>query len=317
MRLLRRWSVCAGGWSRRYSWSGSCAVGGGAGIYATSPGGWETPLRKPWRSGGGGRWFRSWRRSWGRCARAGCGWRWPIWCAGWIPGSGAGGSGCDPKAAASQLQEHTLAVVGSGIAFTEWASRLGDECGALDWEPELAHRVREGDSRLGDDAFLVPDAVLRYTRTAGDRRQLLTFFLEIDRSTMQVARLGQKLDTYARYASYVPQPLGRRRPVSTREAWRERYPVFPSLLIILSGASEHVLRRRTEDLRALASANPRVAEAGRLRVGVTTAELLDSYGPFAPIVMPVLGDAERTDVLLAAHSEPGMITSTGVPRQCR
>ncbi|MEU2134617.1 replication-relaxation family protein [Streptomyces sp. NPDC018352] len=212
-----------------------------------------------------------------------------------------------PKAAASQLQEHTLAVVDSGIAFTEWAGRLGDECGPLDWEPELAHRVREGDSRLGDDAFLVPDAVLRYTRTTGKRRQLLTLFLEIDRSTMQVARLGQKLDTYARYASYIPQPPGRRRPLSTREAWRARYPVFPRLLIILSGASERVLRRRTEDLRALASANPRITEATRLRVGVTTAELLDRHGPFAPIVMPVLGDAERTDVLLTAHSEPGTI----------
>ncbi|MEE1805180.1 replication-relaxation family protein [Streptomyces sp. BE133] len=212
-----------------------------------------------------------------------------------------------PKAAASQLQEHTLAVVDTGIAFTQWASRLDDECGPLDWEPELAHRVREGDSRLGDDAFLVPDAVLRYTRTTGERRQLLTLFLEIDRSTMQVARLGRKLDTYARYASYIPQPPGRRQPVSTQEAWRERYPVFPRLLIILSGASERVLRRRTEDLRALASANPHIAEGNRLRVGVTTAELLSRHGPFPPIVMPVLGDAKRTDVLLTAHSEPGSI----------
>ncbi|MER5358538.1 replication-relaxation family protein [Streptomyces sp. NPDC002785] len=213
-----------------------------------------------------------------------------------------------PKAAASQLQEHTLAVVDTGIAFTQWAGRLGDECGPLDWEPELAHRVREGDSRLGDDAFFIPDAVLRYTRTTGERRQLLTLFLEIDRSTMQVARLGRKLDTYARYASYIPQPPGRRQQVITREAWRERYPVFPRLLIILSGASERVLQRRTEDLRALASANPRIAEGNLLRVGVTTAELLGRHGPFAPIVMPVLGDAERTDVLLTAHSEPGMIT---------
>lgn len=212
-----------------------------------------------------------------------------------------------PRAAASQLQEHTLAVVDTGIAFAEWAYRLGDECGPLDWEPELAHRVRDGDSRLGDDAFLVPDAVLRYTRTTRDgRRQLLTFFLEIDRSTMQVARLGRKLGTYARYASYTPQPSGRRQQASTREAWRERYPAFPRLLIVLSGAPERVLQRRTEDLRALASANPRIAHGSQLRAGITTAELLDRHGPFAPIVTPVLGDADPTDVLLAPHAEPGV-----------
>ncbi|MGW2182678.1 replication-relaxation family protein [Streptomyces sp. NPDC001732] len=205
-----------------------------------------------------------------------------------------------PRAAASRLQEHTLAVVETGIVFTEWAGRLGDECGPLDWEPELAHRVRDGDSRLGDDAFLVPDAVLRYTRATGEgRRQLLTFFLEIDRSTMQVAKLGRKLGAYARYASYIPQPPGRRQQVGTREAWRERYPAFPRLLIVLSGASERVLRRRTEDLRALASANSLVVQGSRLRAGITTAELLGRYGPFAPVVTPVLGDAEPTDILLA------------------
>ncbi|MFJ2094751.1 replication-relaxation family protein [Streptomyces sp. NPDC087901] len=211
-----------------------------------------------------------------------------------------------PRAAASQLQEHTLAVVDTGIAFSEWAGRLGDECGPLDWEPELAHRVRDGDSRLGDDAFLVPDAVLRYTRTTAEgRRQLLTFFLEIDRATMQVARLGRKFGTYARYASYTPQPTGRRQQASTREAWRERYPAFPRLLIVLSGASDRVLRRRAEDLQALASADPRIAQGSQLRAGITTAELLDRHGPFAPIFTPVLDNAEPTDALLTSHDEPG------------
>ncbi|ROQ65220.1 protein involved in plasmid replication-relaxation [Streptomyces sp. CEV 2-1] len=204
------------------------------------------------------------------------------------------------RAAASQLQEHTLAVVDTGITFTKWAEHLGDECGSLDWEPELAHRVREGDNRMGDDAFLVPDAVLRYTRTTQEgRRQMLTFFLEIDRATMQVARLGQKLSTYARYAAYTPLP-GRRRQArgGVREAWRDRYPVFPRLLIVLSGAGPAALARRTKDLRALAVVDPRLSQGGLLRAGVTTAELLQTQGPFAPIVTPLLGPPELTNVLL-------------------
>ncbi|MFD5790507.1 replication-relaxation family protein [Streptomyces sp. NPDC127037] len=205
-----------------------------------------------------------------------------------------------PRAAASQLQEHTLAVVDTGVAFTEWAGRLGDECGPLDWEPELAHRVREGDNRIGDDAFLVPDAVLRYTHTTPEgRRQLLTFFLEIDRGTMQVSRLAQKISTYARYATYTPLP-GRRRQARgvLREAWRDRYPGFPRLLIVLSGAGPAALARRTRDLRALAAVEPRLSQGGLLRAGVTTAELLTARGPFTPIVTPLLGPPELTNVLL-------------------
>ncbi|MEJ8653671.1 replication-relaxation family protein [Streptomyces sp. MS1.AVA.3] len=112
-------------------------------------------------------------------------------------------------AAASQLQEHTLAVNDMGLAFVQHARRLGDECGPLDWDPEVAHRVRDGDSRLGDEAFLVPDSVLRYIHTAptGDgeqQRMLLTFFCEIDRATMSIARLAAKLHAYARYSRYIP-----------------------------------------------------------------------------------------------------------------
>ncbi|WP_406349376.1 replication-relaxation family protein [Streptomyces sp. NBC_00144] len=211
------------------------------------------------------------------------------------------------QAAASQLQEHTIAVNETGLAFVEHARRLGDECGPLDWDPELSHRVRDGDSRLGDEAFLIPDAVLSYVRTQGDERALLTFFCEIDRSTMTIARLAGKLHAYARYATYVPSPQapGRRRPARPaafgREAWRERYPAFPRILLVLTGAPLHVLSKRAADLRALATADPRLARAAdQLRAGVTTLELLQVHGPFAPIITPVLGDPAPTDVLLAA-----------------
>ncbi|MCX5355560.1 replication-relaxation family protein [Streptomyces mirabilis] len=204
-----------------------------------------------------------------------------------------------PEAAVSQLQDHTLAVVDTGVAFTRWARVLGDECGPLDWEPELAHRVRDG---AGDDAFLIPDAVLRYTRTTeDDRRRLLTYFVEVDRATMHVSRLGKKLTAYARYASYVPQPPPGR-PAgsgSGREAWRDRYPAFPRLLVVFAGVSPIELQDRVSDLRALAAADARLRRTTALTAGVTTLELLRAQGPLGPIVTPILGAPEPTDILLA------------------
>lgn len=207
-----------------------------------------------------------------------------------------------PATAASQLQEHTLAVVETGLTFTTWARRYGDECGPLDWEPELAHRLRDGENRLGDESVLIPDAVLRYTRTtATGRRQLLTFFLEIDRATMQTARLGRKLTAYARYATYVPQPAPGRRPtsgtISGREAWRERYPALPRLLFVFTGATDTALNRRIDDLRALADADTRLRHSP-LTAGATTLDSLRKHGPFAPIVTPLLGDPSPTSILL-------------------
>ncbi|MFJ9855326.1 replication-relaxation family protein [Streptomyces sp. NPDC101150] len=212
-------------------------------------------------------------------------------------------------AAASPLQEHTLAVNNMGLAFVQHARRLGDECGPLDWDPEVAHRVRDGDSRLGDEAFLVPDAVLRYIHTTrtdngGQQRMLLTYFCEVDRTTMSIARLAAKLHAYARFARYIPQPApGRGRPKPTggyrREAWRARYPSFPRILLVLDGAPEAQLAKRADDLRALAAADARLQPAAAdLKAGVTTLDQLRAHGPFAPIVTPVLGAPEPTDVLL-------------------
>ncbi|MFF1593089.1 replication-relaxation family protein [Streptomyces sp. NPDC058286] len=201
-----------------------------------------------------------------------------------------------PQTAASQLQEHTLTVVDTGVAFVDWARRLGDECSPLDWEPEVAHRIRDGDGRGVDDAFMIPDAVLRYTHTAeGGRRRMLSFFIEVDRATMQTTRLAAKLSAYARYQTYVPAGGGRGRR-TTREAWRDHYPAFPRLLIVLTGASDRVLANRVQDLRALAAADPRVSQ---LTAGVTTLQLLQDKGPFAPITNPLSDDASPTDVFLA------------------
>lgn len=213
-------------------------------------------------------------------------------------------------AAAGQLQEHTLAVNDTGLAFVDHARRLEHECGPLDWHAELAHRCRDGETHAADPAVLVPDAVLHYVRAERDRRTrtMLTFFLEVDRGTETVAQLAAKLAAYARYRNYIPAPVGGRRgrPVSRtagREAWKELYPAFPRLLIVLTGRPASVLQRRAEDLRALVAADSRLrpaADGSRLRAGTTTLEELQQRGPFAPIVTPLLdATARRCNVLLA------------------
>jgi hypothetical protein len=202
------------------------------------------------------------------------------------------------QTAASQLQEHTLAVNATGLAFVAAARAAGHECGPLDWQPELAHRVRDGDSRIGDDAFLIPDAVLRYTHRTPKRQTLLTLFLEIDRSTMNPGQLVDKLRAYARYHSYTPNPQPGRTTAAepSIEAWRSRYPTFPPVLFVLTGATpttatSAALARRTTDIRALANADPRLRRsAHRLSAGITTLHQLQTEGPWAPIITPVFGN---------------------------
>ncbi|SEG85718.1 Replication-relaxation [Actinacidiphila yanglinensis] len=198
-----------------------------------------------------------------------------------------------PEAAASQLQEHTIAVNDTGLAFVDAARAAGHECGPLDWEPELAHRLRDGGSRVGDEAFLIPDAVLRYTHRGTARQTLMTFFIELDRATMNPGRLAAKLRAYARYQTYIPAPPpGRARPTAEAgtEAWRSRYTAFPAVLFVLTGATPTALARRTADLRALAGADVRLRRAAhRLSAGVTTLQQLQKAGPWAHVVVPVFG----------------------------
>ncbi|MFE8978537.1 replication-relaxation family protein [Streptomyces cyaneofuscatus] len=206
-----------------------------------------------------------------------------------------------PEAALGPLQEHTLATVESGVAFVDWARRLGHECGPLDWTPETAHYYRD-EARPGEELSLVPDAVLSYvhTDTQAKQRTLLTFFIEVDRTQMTIARLAQKLHAYAAYHSYTPQPAGRANAyqrTGRTPAWRHRYPAFPRLLMVLTGASEARLTRRIADLRSLAASDPTLTASG-IRAGVTTLNQLRGHGPFEPIFTPVLGPAAPTDAWL-------------------
>jgi hypothetical protein len=207
-----------------------------------------------------------------------------------------------PEAAAGPLQEHTLATVETGLAFVAWARRLQHECGPLDWSPEIAHYYR-GEDKPGEDLALIPDAVLHYLHTDGRQRTHLTFFIEVDRAQMTVARLAQKLHAYARYRDFVPQTsnrgarFNRTRHTAATPAWRSRYPAYPRVLLVLTGASPGRLQRRIADLRSLVAANPALAGTA-VRAGATTLEQLQEEGPFAPIFTPLLGSPELADARL-------------------
>ena len=218
-----------------------------------------------------------------------------------------------PEAVAGTRQWHTLAVNETGIAFARHAARLGHECGPLDWMPEVAHRIRDGQRRFEDD-HVITDAVLRYVDVRRARRTMLTLFIEVDRATMTTARLAAKLAAYGRLFEYVPQhpDRARRSAASTRPAWQYSYPVFPRLLVVLDGdpspSLASRLATRTEDLYALTRADPRLARlAGQLSVGVTTLQLLKERGPFEPIFTPLLkGTPENRPPLTDLYLKPSV-----------
>ncbi|MFI6031364.1 replication-relaxation family protein [Amycolatopsis magusensis] len=187
------------------------------------------------------------------------------------------------RAVLKLLRGHALDVVETGLAFVETARAHGHDCGPLSWTPEVAHHLQHQRSR---DA-VIADAVLHYVAEADGRRAQHTYFIELDRATMPVARLAQKLRAYVRYHDFAP-------PRSAKPVWRQRYPKFPKCLVVLSGAAEHVLERRLLDLRAHARAMPDLEFAGdRVTVLGTLLHRLADEGPLAPIAWPILGDADQ------------------------
>jgi hypothetical protein len=204
-----------------------------------------------------------------------------------------------PESVAGARQAHTLAVSDVGIAFVEHARRLGHECGPLDWTPEVANRIRDGQRRFEDD-HVISDALLNYVHIERGQRTMLSFFIEVDRATMTSARLAAKLAAYGRLYEYVPQgpDRGRRLVNATRPSWMYSYPVFPRVLVVLDAAPPRAgqpdtraqrLAARTEDLYTRTAADARLSRLkGDLAIGVTTLQQLREHGPCAPIFTPLL-----------------------------
>lgn len=191
--------------------------------------------------------------------------------------------------AAGMHQSHTLAVNAVGIAFATWAKQLGHECGHLAWENEVAHRIGDGRGGVRGGDLLVADAVLHYAAYVRGRTTLLYRFVELDRATMSVQELGEKLRRYVTYASYVPRDADDGRP-----AWQLRYPGMPGVLLVLTGKPRHLLERRRQMVHAMCQLDPMVRDADTPAISVVLLEDLQREGPFAGVFRRV--DAPHTPV---------------------
>lgn len=192
--------------------------------------------------------------------------------------------------AAGLHQAHALAVNDVGIAMTRWARTFGDDCGPLDWTPEVAHSMSAHRHRTD----LVTDALLTYTVHRGGRRTGLQLAIELDRATMSIERLAQKVLTYCRYYTWTPD--GAQYP-----AWRRRYPAFPRLLVVLSGRSEPALANRMADLRARVAQFPQtLAVRTSIHASITTLRELQTTGPHRPITRPLFFPGSAPVELLPA-----------------
>jgi hypothetical protein len=188
-----------------------------------------------------------------------------------------------PEQAAGPLQAHTLAVNGGGVAFVRAArERPPDEFGPLAWRNEIAHPIGPPPGRRRGES-LIADAELSYMRVHADGRVSLNWaFVELDRATMALETLGAKLGRYVRLYEYAGRPSKQRLGVT--RLWREHYPDFPAVLVVLANASASRLRNRRWLVQWVWERD--YAERARwidLRVCLYT-DLLEQ-GPFAPIFM--------------------------------
>ncbi len=183
-----------------------------------------------------------------------------------------------PEQAAGPLWRHTLAVNDTGIAFMHAARERGDDFGALAWRHEIAHHAPAAGHSRGE--LLIADALLTYLAHGSDGQ--LTFhyrLLELDRATVPTDTLAAKL---ARYADlYNHTPTGRDRPAG--KPWRERYPVFPDIICVLTGQPRPALQRRAQTVLALCQTDPQLQRTPEVRISLTLLEDLQAHGPYAPI----------------------------------
>ncbi|WP_369276485.1 replication-relaxation family protein [Streptomyces sp. R11] len=192
--------------------------------------------------------------------------------------------------AASLKTPHTLTVVRTHLAFVADARRRGDEHGHLDWTPEVSHPLSDGER-------IITDAVMHYTLIEAEERTKLRAFIEVDRATMGSERLASKLIEYARLWSYEPQPVGRprtRQPAGVGPVWLRWYPVFPRVLVVLTGASRYVLGNRISDLQAMVTEHPLVGTLVRqVPMGAAVLEDLEDQGPTGDVWVRLAGGVSR------------------------
>ncbi len=202
-----------------------------------------------------------------------------------------------PELAVGQLQQHTLQVNDVGIAYLRAARTRGDEFGALAWRHELPHPI--GPSPGGRRSeVLIADAVISYLLADEHTVSVQQRFIELDRGTMPVEQLVDKLERYARLARYTPEP---RPGEEARAGWRAFYRTFPRVQIVLADRPRRTLERRMRMLLALARATPELRRDRTVGASITFLEDLMHHGPFAAIWRPVNDPSRAVSWLEAAR----------------
>lgn len=107
---------------------------------------------------------------------------------------------------------------------------------------------------------------------------LISRFVELDRATMSTQEVGAKLRRYIAYARYTPKDRDR-----GAEAWRQRYPALPGVLVVLAGAPHARLLARRQTLLALCHLDPVIRDAAAPTIAISLLADLQTHGPFAGI----------------------------------
>lgn len=196
---------------------------------------------------------------------------------------------------AGPLQAHTVAVNDAAICFLETARERGDEFGAFSWQQEVSHPLSLGRGRRRRTLFA--DAVITYLRLTEDEIFVEQRFLELDRATMSVDSLTAQLGRYAQ--------LYRLKGKGDLPLWRSRYPSFPPVLCVLTGASRHLLERRRDTALALLRSNPEVSRTPEVSIRICLAEDLALKGPFEPIFLATDSTHEPTNWLVDSTARDG------------
>ncbi len=184
----------------------------------------------------------------------------------------------DQEQAQGPLQRHTLAVNDVGIAFVRVARARGDGFGPLSWRHELAHPIGPAPGRRRPEE-LIADALLTYEERGRRGVRFHYRFLELDRNTMPLDLLVAKLIRYARlYRHAVPEN-------GTRSVrfWSTRYPVFPTVLLVLDGGTPERLRRRRHTVLSLCAEHPELRRTPQVEISACLLDDLRTAGPFSEI----------------------------------
>jgi hypothetical protein len=117
--------------------------------------------------------------------------------------------------------------------------------------------------------------------TIGSRSPITARFLELDRATMSAATLASRLGRYGRLHRVPGKPEDPMEDAGL--AWERSYPVFPAVIVALSGAGREALGRRRETVLALLAEEPELQDAPEVEVSMCLLDDLVGSGPFAPI----------------------------------